>query len=165
MSTERTERPITQAKTGHQVQTSRLWRPITQVENLRGDESQVQISHQEKTNHPGADQSLPMCDWSPFDDCLTWATGHTRGDQSPMGTHVENSHQRETSRTNADQSHTLRPAKIRPAKIRLHVTKPRDHVTLSHMMSHIERLFKDGSPRYSSFAPRAMSCIQNQYIP
>ncbi len=30
------------------------------------------------------------------------------------------------------------------------VTKPRDHVTLSHMMSHIERLFKDKPPHYSS---------------
>jgi hypothetical protein len=32
----------------------------------------------------------------------------------------------------------------------LTVTKPRDHVTMSHMMSHIERLFSDDTPHYSS---------------
>jgi hypothetical protein len=49
-----TERPITQAKTGHQVQTSRLWRPITQVENLRGDQSpfDVYLGDQSHTGGP-----------------------------------------------------------------------------------------------------------------
>jgi len=30
------------------------------------------------------------------------------------------------------------------------VTKPRDHVTMSHMMSHTKRLFRDDTLHYSS---------------
>jgi hypothetical protein len=40
--------------------------------------------------------------------------------------------------------------KYRWYKRTVDVTKPRDHVTMSHMMSHIERLFSDDTPHYSS---------------